>query len=227
MNKIIKSVNVTIVHEFLPFLSDRTNIKVSTFLKFWEEFNNQENHESEKRKIMETVEYTQESLNQLKIKDLKNICEELNLLKKGVKTEIVERILDSQNPSSMNEPHKSKKTNVKSYIEDENEDENDDGEYEVPIKKKTTKKVVSKKGKIDLEQFRAPEAVITQHKEGYWIHDETKIVFSPNEEYIDGMKCRLAIGFEDKDGNIEDLDAEHIELCNVYFFRYKEPINLF
>ena len=65
---------------------------------------------------------------------------------------------------------------------------------------------------------------VARNENGNLIHDETKIVFSSDEQYIDGVKCRMAIGYEDEDGHVVDLTSDKIELCNQYGFKYEEPL---
>jgi len=209
MAKITKLFTNVICDEFLPFVAKETGVELGVLINCWGEFNRGDGQISrvqvpqasppppqQQRKV-----YSSAELNKLKIKDLKAICEDLNIGKTGVKRQIIDKILA--------------KCGVK-VMQDDVE----------PEETKKTPKPETPPKKFNLEKLRAPPVKITQNETGHWIHDETKIVFTADEDFIDGMRCRIAIGYEDEDGTVEDLTAEKIETCNQYGFRYKEPTNI-
>lgn len=194
--------------------------------------------------------YSATELNKLKIKDLKVICEELKISKSGVKQQIIDKILSK---CCVKDNVDEKVSEVEKRTSSDEELNTDDESKTMKKREKMnkcrvdeTKKVVKRRTssdeeltstddeskdqlvrrKIDLEKLRAPAVKITQNENGHWIHKETNIVFTSDEEYIDGIRCRLAIGYEDEDGNVEDLTSDMIDTCNQYGFRYREPTNI-
>lgn len=241
MDKITRLFTTVICNEFLPLVARKTGAELSVLMKYWDEFNKDDHipavelptvapatrvqHAPAQRKV-----YSAAELNKLKIKDLKVICDEMKISKSGVKQQIIDKILDKcgvrDNVEPVSEVVYKKKVGKKSVSDGEEEE----------TKKKAFKKVsetsinddekIESPKKLNLEKLRAPDVKITQNENGHWIHEETKIVFTSDEEYIDGMRCRLAIGYEDEDGTVEDLTSDMIEKCNQYGFRYREPINI-
>lgn len=224
MDKVSQLFSTVICNEFLPLLSHKTGVNLEELVKCWNDYNGtgmvipslelptlpKAPPPTTSKKI-----YSQTELNKLKIKDLKVICDELKIIKGGVKQQIVDRILekcgvqkteDEAKEQPVASPPKIKHDSVSS---EESDDE-----------KKASPK------KLNLEKLRAPAVKISQNDNGHWIHEETRIVFTSDEEYIDGIKCRVAIGFEDEDGTVEDLTAEMIQRCHQYGFRYNEPTNI-
>lgn len=201
MDKISLMFQSLICNEFLPLLANKTNVELHVLREYWNEY-----YSGEEVLTFPTVIppsppttkiYSASELNNFKIKDLKVLCGNLKLTKVGVKQQIIDRILDSYGQ-------------VKSH--DTNEEDDVDG--------------VSTVNSLNMEKFRAPDVKIGKNENGHWIHEETKIVFTSDEEYIDGIRCRWALGYEDEDGQVEDLTADMIETCNQYGFRYKEPLNI-
>lgn len=177
--------------EFFPLVVKKTGVELNVLMECWEEFNRGQKREV-KNVQRETPDrkkvYSATELDKLKIKELKAICEELNISKSGLKRQIIDNILTHC---------------------DVKEEKRDDSPK-----------------KLNLENLRALPVKITQNENGHWIHEDTKIVFTSDEEYIDGISCRLAIGYEDEDGAVEDLTAKMIDTCDQYGFRYREPVNI-
>lgn len=175
--------------------------------------------------------YTVEQLSAFKIAELKVICERLRITKTGTKAQLSNNIIAAsqkrQKQLTFTPPTKKQRTDDASDVHASCSDtemssngikgsgcdpkQNSDGDC--------TKKV----GKLQLDKYRQPDVAIVKNQYGHLIHDETKIVFSSDENYIDGVKCRMAIGYEDEDGHVEALTAEKIEQCNQYCFKYIEP----
>ena len=70
-----------------------------------------------------------------------------------------------------------------------------------------------------------PTVDIVVNAYGNYIHEPTGIVFSANEEKIEGVSCRCAIGYQAEDGEVEELDSAHMDICKQYNFHYKFPEN--
>lgn len=186
-------------------------------------FENDEEKRGTKRPV--TATQTAEDLEHLKIKDLKAICESMHISKGGVKQSLIKRILEAKTPSlvfsstadrDLLPPAKKLKTF-------DNERTDDVAVNPSVCKEGKKKEEQVKIGKLRIENYRLPDVEIHKNESGHWINNETKIVFTSDEEFEDGVRCRLAIGFEDEDGHVEELTAEKIELCNQYGFRYREP----
>ena len=186
--------------EFLPFLAGKTSVSIVTLNRYWTEFNGQTvEPESSEQPAVKAKTYTQDELEHLKIKDLRDLCGTFKLTKAGVKQQLIDKIL-----AKIGTP------NVETRA--------------APVKVKIPSPV--QQPKLDLEKFRAQPVAIAKNENGHWIDANTSIVFSEDEEYIDGVKCRIAIGYEDEDGTVEDLTAELINACNRFNFRYREPANI-
>lgn len=160
--------------------------------------------------------YTIDTLRASKISDLKKICETYGLTKGGVKLTLITRICEKlgiddsvDSPQTLDEPAPKKCKPTK-----------------VDESKETALVIDSAPSKLDLESLRAPPVIIEQNEYGHWIHRETSIVFTAEEEYVDGKKVKIALGFEDVDGNVEDLNEEKIQQCLKYNFQYRNPDNI-
>ena len=163
--------------------------------------------------------YTIDDLRASKISDLKKICETYGLTKGGVKLALITRIceklsivesIDSPQPSASPAASPKKRKTVDAAAADT---PTGTGTDDAP-------------SKLDLESLRAPPIIIEQNEYGHWIHPETSIVFTAEEEYVDGKKVKIALGFEDTDGNVEDLNEEKIQQCLKYNFQYRNPDNI-
>lgn len=239
MARISNAIENIVVNEFLPYLRERLDVDVEMLISAWKDFNwgtsvqeagaqasgaqetvvreaTAQPSSSLKRPLPDQHAYTAEELDNLKIKDLKAICEKLRIAKGGVKQQLIDRILGNKNdqrPISFNSKPSVQPPPAKKAKQSDDDAEEEDG----------SKIDGSKISKILLEKFRMPDVTIAKNESGHWINSETKIVFTSDEEYSDGVRCRMAIGYEDEDGHVEALDAEKIELCNLYGFRYREP----
>lgn len=216
MAKLASVIDELIEKEFIPFLEKTTKIDAKILLSSWREFNKMTVEKQPKAVEEPKVEqkpvatYTNAELEILKISDLKAICETLRLPKGGLKQQLIQRIMAQRGTSRPldfcgGQPPAKKQKIVPECIAF------DDDELDMEL------------GKIDMAQIRMPDVTIVKNSNGHWINEETKIVFTEDEQLYGGIKSRLAIGFEDEDGHVEDLNAEKIELCNEYMFRYKEP----
>ena len=222
-----------IVKDFLPFLSNKTGVDLPLLVATWEEFNGvkvkAQNGKSKLDSIQKPTEqapmtYTSGVLEKMTIKDLKVVCENLHLTKVGLKQQLIQRILEASEPcpSQVDEQVAGPDLEVQPEAVPEAVPE--------PVAKKPIKSVKKSSKtpadrshlKLDFSKLRGPDVTIEKNENGNWINKETGIVFTSDEEYDEGIRCRLAIGFEDEDGYVENLTDEKIELCNQYGFRYRD-----
>ena len=91
------------------------------------------------------------------------------------------------------------------------------------VEEKPQRSPKAKKPKKPTKPTPIPQVEIDVNENGNYIHKETGIVFSSDEEKVDGVKCRVAIGYENEEGDVEELTSDHIETCKRYNFRYRFP----
>lgn len=245
MNRIASAIDAIITCEFFPFLQAKIGVNNGVLLAAWHEFNESKEQEpavekaptqpppqgvkrSPSQPVSPGASYSVEELECMKIKELKGICESLRVPISGVKQQLIKRIMEQKSAQrlitfqSKSEPPVKK---VRTIDEPVHENDSSSGiETTVNTSGNTSIEDDEKKvGKLQHKKFRLPDVNIVKNQNGHWINEETKIVFTSDEEYDDGIRCRLAIGYEDDDGHVEDLNADKIELCNMYGFRYREP----
>ena len=90
-----------------------------------------------------------------------------------------------------------------------------------------SKKQDTKPDVIKTMEEKKTNIELTTDEYGNIVHEETGIAFSHDEEEIDGVKCRCAIGYRLKSGHIKELTEEKLEVCNQYGFRFLAPQNLY
>lgn len=80
----------------------------------------------------------------------------------------------------------------------------------------------AKKTKKTSKTPQIPQVELDINENGNFIHAETGIVFSADE---DAMKCREVVGWENEEGDVEELTSEKMEICKKYGFKFKIPEN--
>jgi hypothetical protein len=109
----------------------------------------------------------------------------------------------------------------------ETDDESDNDEE--PSKKAPPKSVKKSKNDkpnvIKMMEKKKEEIILTTDIYGNIVHEETGIAFSHDEEELNGVKCRYAIGYRLESGSLEELNTEKMKICDQYSFRYRIPEN--
>lgn len=112
--------------------------------------------------------------------------------------------------------------------------ENSDSEWEADRTKIAARKALKSVKKraandkppvIRMMEEKKPKIELITDDFGNIVHEETGIAFSHDEEEVDGVKCRCAIGYVLESGHLEELTKEKMEVCQRYGFRFLIPQN--
>lgn len=161
----------------------------------------------------------EEANEKMTLAHLKEICKRKNLKVTGTKKQLLTRIQENNAVSAPPPP-----PDTPPLFDAETDEEDLVTITPVrPIKKAQRKRLLP--NVLEEMEKKKPEVIIVTDKYGNIIHEETGIAFSHDEEEIDGVKCRYAIGYRLESGHLEELNTEKMELCHQYGFRYRVPEN--
>lgn len=200
VNKVIDLV----VDNFIEEISKKYNIDKTEIKSIWNSNNNQSilnaSLESSVSSVSDTSSktYCEAELSALLKPDLVSICKSKNLKCTGTKPELIRYILG--NVSSI------KKTQTKkSKVESESKEQK---KLDTTIVKPVFKSIIS----------QTPVIQIHRNQFGNFEHAETTFVFN--------NKTQKVIGKQNKNGDIDVLSKDDIDICNKYKFSYILPENL-
>jgi hypothetical protein len=229
-NALCQTMSSVLCKDFFPLLAEKISVSEDKILSIWNSYlNNSESlsqipsqiqpkisldiPKPKKKEVKKTIgadevsEMSATQINKLLLKELMEVSKEMGLPTKGLKANLAKNIIEKLG--------KDGGESIKS------------APRSIPKAKKSGEKKPTQK--TVLESLKPPNVSIHKNEYGRMINDDTKIIFTEDEEYIDGVRCRIAIGYqcdEDEDHDVKDLTPEKIELCNQYGFRYRLPDNI-
>lgn len=225
--------------EFVPFMCKEHNLEEEDVAATWMRFVKNEQSEVQvvgddlpkkkpvkaKPKPISTAD--ENPSEKMTLARLKEICRIKSIKVTGTKKQLLSRIQEHDASKSV-EPEdpelKSEDPELKSERKvKKNEKPEDSEDSELKPKRKVKKN--EKPAVLKAMEEKKPEIVIITDIYGNVVHEETGIAFSHDEEEIDGVKCRYAIGYRLDSGHLEELDAEKMKICDQYSFRYRVPEN--
>lgn len=185
-----------VVNNFIEEISKKYNIDKTEIKSIWNTNKNQCVCDDELDTASKT--YSEAELSGLLKADLILMCKSKKLKCTGTKSELIRNILD--NVSSVKT-----KSQLKTHkIESENKEERKSESIVKPI----FKSIVS----------QTPVIQIHRNQFGNFEHAETTFVFN--------NKTQKVIGKQNKNGDIDVLSKDDIDVCNKYKFSYNIPENL-
>jgi len=146
--------------------------------------------------------------------NLKELCKERKLKCSGKKEELIERLINCENPNN-------------DIVIDTSKTKKNSSDEKLNRKIKQNEKVAELFKSRQLEElidsnYEPPSIILCKNKMGYYEHPPTRFIFDINSKEVIGKISGETL----EDCSFQELNSDDIRICHKYKFKYIIPKNL-